>query len=194
MFHRLKFKFILASSSKFRLNLLKQIGITPDGILSPDIDESCLKNENPRVYSERMAIEKAQKVFENKKDYLILSADTVISLGTRVLHKPNNIDEARKHLNLLSGRQHRCYTAICLISPLKIHIKQNLTMVKFKKLHKDEIDFYLQTKEWEGCAGGYSISGYAGGFIKSINGSYSAVCGLPLYELRQMLMNYWLHH
>jgi septum formation protein len=190
MFQKLRFKFILASSSRFRLDLLKQIGVIPDEILSPDIDESCLKGESPRVYSERMAIEKARKISDSRKGCLILSADTVISVGTRVLHKPNNIDEARKHLNLLSGRQHRCYTTICLISPSATHVKTNLTMVKFKRLHKDEIDFYLQTKEWEGCAGGYTISGYAGGFIKSINGSYSAVCGLPLYEVRQMLLNY----
>ena len=192
MIHKLKHKFILASSSKFRLALLEQIKNTPDTVISPDIDENPLPKEEPRLYSERMAVEKATKIQETEKDALILSADTVICVGTRILHKPKDEKEARLHLELLSGRQHRCYTTVCLISPSgKKHIKQNLTMVKFKRLHKYEIDFYLETGEWQNCAGGYTISGYAGGFISAIRGSYSGVVGLPLYEVRQLFIQYF---
>jgi septum formation protein len=193
MKHTLKYKFILASSSKFRLSLLEQIKIMPDEILSPDIDEKSLPKEDPRLYSERMAIEKAQKIQESRKDCLILAADTVIAIGTRILHKPTDVKEAESHLNLLSGRQHRCYTTICVLSPSgKKHIRQDLTMIKFKKLHKSEIEFYLETNEWRGCAGGYTITGYAAGFISMIRGSYSGVAGLPLYDVKQILLQYFV--
>jgi septum formation protein len=159
--------------------------------VSPDIDESELKKERPHLYSKRIALQKALKVQSLHPEALIITADTVICLGTRILHKAENIEDARKYLNLLSGRQHRCYTSICLVGPNGIkHLRQNLTMVKFKSLHQDEIENYLLTNEWIGCAGGYTITGYAGGFIKSINGSYSSIAGLPLYETRQLLLNY----
>ncbi len=189
--HKLKYHFILGSSSPFRLKLLNQIKIQPDLIVSPDINETPLKDEKPGIYSQRIAIEKALKVKESHPESLILSADTVICVGTRILNKPLNADEARKHLSLLSGRQHRCYTTICIISPTgKQHVRQDLTMVKFKRLHQHEIDFYIETSEWQGCAGAYTISGYAGGFVSSINGSYSSIVGLPIYDVRQILLQY----
>ncbi len=190
----LKHKFILGSGSKFRLKLLNQIQIQPDLVISPDIDETPLKNESQRQYSTRMAKEKAEKIYSSNLDCLVLSADTIICVGTKILGKPSDENEARKFLNLLSGRRHRCYTTICVLSPDgRSHIRQNLTYVKFKRLHSDEIDFFISTNEWAGCAGGYTISGYAGGFIASINGSYSAVLGLPLYETNQVLSQYIKH-
>jgi septum formation protein len=192
--HKLKHHFILGSSSKFRLKLLDQIYIQPDLVISPDIDETAMKDEKPGCYSKRIAIEKGLKIKETNKDSLIMSADTVISVGTRILNKPKDSDEARKHLSLLSGRQHRCYTTVCVLSPNgKQHVRQDLTMVKFKKLHQYEIDFYIATGEWSGCAGAYTISGYAGGFISSINGSYSSIVGLPIYDIRQIMLQYIIH-
>ena len=192
IYFKLKHKLILGSSSDFRRRLLEQIRIVPDKVISPDIDESQLPKENPRLYSERMATLKAEKIYETEKDSLILSADTVISVGTRILHKTDDSKEARGHLSLLSGRQHRCYTAICIINPSgKKHLRQSLTTVKFKRLHESEIDFYLETGEWRGCAGSYSISGYAGGFVSAINGSYSGVVGMDVYDARQILLQYF---
>jgi septum formation protein len=186
-FHKLKYPLILASGSVFRLKLLNQILINPDLILAPNIDETKLKNESQRQYSTRVTYEKALEIQKKYPDYLILSADTIICSGTRTLGKPNDAEEAKKFLNLLSGRRHRCYTTICLLGPNQIkHIRQNLTFVKFKRLNEEEVNFYLSTNEWKNCAGGYTISGYAAGFIDFVSGSYSSVVGLPLYEVCQI--------
>lgn len=190
-FHTLKHKLILASGSTFRLKLLNQIRIQPDSIISPDIDETPHQSESQRQYSTRMACEKGLKIHTEYPDNLVLSADTIICAGTKILGKPKNEEEARKFLDILSGRRHRCYTTISVLGPNNIkHVRQNLTFVKFKRLHKEEIDFYLSTNEWKNCAGGYTISGYAAGFIDFINGSYSSVVGLPLYETRQIFGQY----
>ena len=191
LYHKLKYPLILGSGSSFRLKLLNQILINPDLIVAPNIDETKKKDESQRQYSTRITHEKALEIQKNHPNHLILSADTIICVGTRTLGKPRDLDEAKKFLSLLSGRRHRCYTTICLLGPNNIkHIRQNLTFVKFKKLNEEELNFYLSTNEWKNCAGGYTISGYAGGFIDSINGSYSSVVGLPLYEAKQIFKQY----
>ena len=191
MYHKLKHPLILASGSSFRLKLLNQILIQPDTIIAPNIDETKHKNESQRQYSTRVTHEKALEIQKQHPNHLILSADTIICVGTRTLGKPKDLEEAKKFLSLLSGRRHRCYTTICLLTPNNTkHIRQNLTFVKFKRLNEEEMNFYLSTKEWVNCAGGYTISGYAGGFIDSINGSYSSVVGLPLYETKQIFRQY----
>lgn len=191
--HKLKYNLILASSSQYRLKLLEQIFIYPDEVFAPDVDETPLKAENPRIYCERIARKKAEYAASIYPDSLILAADTVISVGTRILHKPKDETEARKHLALISGRNHRAYTTICLISPGnngKVYIKQSLSKVKFKRLHAEEIDFYIATNQWQGCAGAYSISGYAACFISEISGSQSGISGMPLYEAKNLLRQF----
>jgi len=180
--------FILASSSKRRLELLSQIGIKPDLILSPNIDENIFSKELPRIYVERMSLEK-NRVFQQKyPESIILTADTVVSVGRRILPKTMDINTAEECLKLISGRRHKVFTSFTLHSPnSSLKIKTIQSIIKFKRLHPDEINYYLATKEWEGKAGGYAIQGIAASFINFISGSYSNVVGLPLAELYRVL-------
>ena len=180
--------FILGSSSIRRLELLNQIGVKPDLILSPNIDEKIFSKELPRLYVERMSIEK-NKVFQQKYyESTILTADTVVSVGRRILPKTMDINTAEKCLQLISGRRHKVFTSFTLYTP-HYSIKTNTTqsIIKFKRLHRDEISYYLASKEWKGKAGGYAIQGIAASFINFISGSYSNVVGLPLAELYRAL-------
>ena len=182
--------FILASSSKRRLELLSQIGIKPDLILSPNIDENIFSKELPRIYVERMSLEK-NRVFQQKyHESIILTADTVVSVGRRILPKTMDINTAEKCLKLISGRRHKVFTSFTLHSPNNpLKTKTIQSIIKFKRLHPDEISYYLATKEWEGKAGGYAIQGIAASFINFISGSYSNVVGLPLAELYRVLVS-----
>ena len=181
---------ILASASPMRQQLLAQIGIIPDEIYPCSIDETPQKNELPRQYAIRMAREKAikaQEIFKGKNT-AILTGDTVIACGRRILGKPDDEAQALAHLNLLSGRAHRCYCAVCLIdSNGKIRQRISLTRIAFKNLSADEISQYINSQEWQGRAGGYHIYGMAQKFIIKLNGSASAVAGLPLFETSQLL-------
>ncbi|WP_321396680.1 nucleoside triphosphate pyrophosphatase [Emcibacter sp.] len=181
---------ILASASPRRLELLAQIGIVPDQVCPAEIDETPQKDELPRPMAERLAIEKAQAVAalpENKTSY-ILASDTVVALGRRILGKPQDEREARKFLKMLSGRRHRVYSGLCLITPEgKILSRAVMTAVSLKRLAQRDIDSYIASGEWQGKAGAYAIQGLAGRFVKSINGSYSNVVGLPLFETANML-------
>ena len=191
--HKFRYPFLLASGSEFRKNLLGQVGIKPDLIISPDIDESNFKNELPPLYCKRIAITKAQHAQELYQTHLILAADTVVCAGRRILHKTNDENLARSYLKLLSGRRHSVITTLCVISPCgKKHIKQSVNKVKFKRLHNDEIEQYLTLDEWKKCAGAYTISGHAAQFISFISGSYSSIVGLPLFETMQVLKQYYL--
>ena len=179
---------VLASASPRRLDLLKQIGITPDQIIPADIDETHKRGELPRDYALRMAIEKAQAVVPQVTGSYILSADTVVACGRRVLPKTEIDTEARECLALLSGRRHRVINGITLINPdgvLKSRVTE--TIVQFKGLSQAEIDAYIESGEWRGKAGGYAIQGHAAVFVKFIRGSYSTVVGLSLYDTMQML-------
>ncbi|MFC7047791.1 Maf family protein [Emcibacter nanhaiensis] len=179
---------ILASASPRRRELLAQIGLVPDDICPAEIDETPLRDETPRQLAERLAVEKAKAVVEQKPDAFILASDTVVALGQRILGKPDSEQEARRFLTMLSGRRHRVYTGLCLITPDgKTHSRVVMTQVSFKRLTEQDIDTYIASGEWDGKAGAYAIQGLAGRYVKSINGSYSNVVGLPLFETANLL-------
>ena len=178
---------ILASASKARLELLESVGITPDKILNTNIDETPKKSEKPLDYVSRIALEKNKSV-KKKKIEIVLTADTVVALGRRIIQKPNDKEEALYFLNLLSGRRHKVYTSICIFYKEKYYQKNVKTTVKMKRLSDDEKKCYLLTDEWKGKAGGYSIQGAASYFFPFISGSYSNVVGLPLTETVGMLL------
>ncbi|PIR39877.1 MAG: septum formation protein Maf [Alphaproteobacteria bacterium CG11_big_fil_rev_8_21_14_0_20_39_49] len=181
-------KLILASASPRRKDLLQQVNIIPDIIEPSNIDESPLQNEIPKQYALRIAIGKAKEVSQKYQDDFVLSADTVVACGRRILPKAENDGQVAQCLKLLSGRQHTVISCVCLISPEgKLSNKVIETKVKFKRLGAKEINGYIESKEGIGKAGGYAIQGIAGGFVKSLNGSYSSVVGLPLYETLSML-------
>jgi septum formation protein len=177
---------ILASSSPRRLTLLKQIGIVPDQVVSPDIDETPRRDELPRPYAIRMAAAKAAAV--PSPDHLVLAADTVVAAGRRILPKAENAEQVRTCLNLLSGRRHRVMTALVLTSPDGRTTDRLVeSIVTFNRLTGDQIQRYVATREGEGKAGGYAINGQAASFVRFLSGSHSAVVGLPLFETAQLL-------
>lgn len=187
-------KLVLASGSPRRLALLGQVGVEPDLLMPVDADETPLKAEAPRSLAKRLAREKAElaviklkRVEEFDQGY-ILAADTVVAQGRRLLPKAEMLDQAATSLRLLSGRAHRVYTGLTLITP-KGTARHRLveTRVRFKKLSSDEIDSYLASGEWRGKAGGYAIQGIAGSFVVKLIGSYTNVVGLPLYETCSLL-------
>ena len=179
---------ILASASPRRKELLAEQGIIPDHIIPADIDETPLKGELPRPYVKRMAVEKAQAVATDYKGSFILAADTVVVMGRRILQKPEDASEAYKFLSLMSGRRHKVIGGICLITPEGKNITRVIeTTVKFKHLTHEEKQFYIDSKEWDGKAGGYAIQGLASQFIPFISGSYSNIVGLSIYDTLAML-------
>ena len=183
-----KNKLILASASPRRKELLAEQNIIPDAIIPADIDETPLKNELPRPYVTRMAIEKARAIVPNHTDSFILSADTVVVMGRRILQKPENADEAYKFLSMMSGRRHTVLGGICLITPNGKEITRvSETVVKFKPLSENEKQFYVDSGEWNGKAGGYAIQGLASRFVPFISGSYSNIVGLNIHDTINML-------
>ena len=178
---------ILASASKARLELLESVGITPDKILNTNIDETPKKSEKHLDYVSRIALEK-NKSIKKKKIEIVLTADTVVALGRRILQKPNDEEEALYFLNLLSGRRHKVHTSICIFSKEKYFQKNVTTTLKMKRLSDDEKKCYLLSDEWKEKAGGYSIQGAASYFFPFISGSYTNVVGLPLTETVGMLL------
>jgi septum formation protein len=187
-------KLVLASGSPRRLALINQAGIEPDALRPADVNETPKKGELPRACANRLARTKADAVLEavrNDEDLqgsYILAADTVVAVGRRILPKAELLDEAAQCLRLLSGRNHRVYTAICLVTP-KEGFRQRLveTRVRFKRLSEEDIEAYLASGEWRGKAGGYAAQGLAGAFIVKLVGSYTNVVGLPLYEAVALL-------
>jgi septum formation protein len=187
-------KLVLASGSPRRVSLLNQSGIEPDALRPANVDETPLRGELPRACANRLARAKAESALEQVradeefKGAYILAADTVVAVGRRILPQPDLIDEAAQCLRLLSGRNHRVHTAICLVTPNEA-FRQRLveTRVRFKRLSNDDIEGYLACGEWRGKAGGYAAQGIAGSFIVKIVGSYTNVVGLPLYEVTTLL-------
>jgi septum formation protein len=187
-------KVVLASASPRRLALLQQIGIEPDALLPSDIDEQPLKHERPKALARRLAREKAERALQVLKTRpelagsFIVAADTVVARGNRILPKPEHVDEAAQCLRLLSGRGHRVYTGLCIVTP-KEGFRERLveTRVAFKHLSRGDIEAYLASGEWRGKAGGYAIQGRAGAFVTKLVGSHSSVVGLPLYETLSVL-------
>ncbi|WP_136441142.1 Maf family protein [Pacificoceanicola onchidii] len=177
---------ILGSGSPRRRELLSQIGVTPHAIRPPDINEDPAKGELPRPYCVRLAREKALAI-EAAPDEIVLSADTTVALGRRILGKPEDEKEAAAFLTMLSGRRHRVITAVAVRRGEKVWEKDVVTQVKMKNLSELELNAYLASGDWRGKAGGYGIQGMAGAFIPWINGSFTAVVGLPLAETANLL-------
>lgn len=182
--------FILASSSKRRIDLLKQIGYIPAQIIPAEIDETPKKSELARQYCKRIALEKAKAISEKFPQTLVLAGDTIVTVGRKILGKPSSVEEAVRFLKLLSGRRHQVLTAICFVKGDEVNIKLVKTIVKFKCLTEQEIEFHTQSNEWQDKSGGYMIQGIAASFIIRINGSFSNVIGLPLYETANLLKKF----
>lgn len=181
-------KLVLGSGSPRRLELLAQIGLKPDAIRAPDIDETPYKAEQPRPYCARMAREKVAAVPINEGE-VVLCADTTVALGRRIMGKPENAGEAAEFLLALSGRRHRVITAVAIKEGDNIWERDVVTNVKMKRLADIELNSYLATNDWQGKAGGYAIQGPASAFIPWISGSFSAVVGLPLAETAALLQS-----
>jgi septum formation protein len=187
-------KLVLASGSPRRVSLINQAGIEPDVLRPAELDETPTRGELPRACANRLARAKAEAAYtsiqhdEDLKGAFVLGANTVVAKGRRILPKAELLDEAAQCLRLLSGRNHRVYTAICLVTP-KGAFRQRLveTRVRFKRLSPQDIESYLASGEWRGKAGGYAAQGLAGSFIVKLVGSYSNVVGLPLYETVALL-------
>ncbi|MCW5720961.1 MAG: Maf-like protein [Devosia sp.] len=185
---------ILASASPRRLALLNQIGIEPEHLVPAHVDETPEKGELPRKLAMRLSELKALTAQHKARvagfgdNALVLAADTVVAVGRRVLPKAETMQEATECLRLLSGRAHRVYTGMTLITPSGAK-RQRLveTRVRFKRLSNRELEAYLASAEWRDKAGGYAIQGIAGAFVVKLTGSYSAVVGLPLHETAQLL-------
>ena len=188
-------KLVLASGSPRRVTLVNQAGIEPDALRPTDIDETPKRGELPRACANRLARAKAEaalaliNIDEELRGAYILSADTVVAVGRRILPKADLLDEATQCLRLLSGRNHRVHTAVCLVTPNGA-FRQRLveTKVRFKRLNEEDIEAYLASGEWRGKAGAYAAQGIAGSFIVKLVGSYSNVVGLPLYETTSLLL------
>jgi septum formation protein len=187
-------KLVLASGSPRRLALLAQIGIEPDRLMPVTVDETPGKRETARSMARRLAEEKAAAAIARLKDdpeyagALVLAADTVVSVGRRILPKAETVEQALSCLKLLSGRAHRVHTAVALVTA-KGAIRRRITetRVRFKRLSREDIDAYVASGEWRDKAGSYAIQGIAGAFVVKLIGSYTSVVGLPLYETMTLL-------
>lgn len=178
----------LASASPRRLDLLRQVGIEPDRIVPADIDESAAPGETPRGLALRLAVEKACAGAASDPRAFTIGADTVVALGRRVFGKPGDEAEARRMIERLSGRSHRVLTGVAVRAPDgRLASRLSETRLRWKRLTPAEIDAFLRSQEWRGVAGGYRIQGRAAGFTLELQGSYSGVVGLPLYETLALL-------
>jgi len=181
-------KLVLASASPRRQELLLQIGITPDIIDPADIPETAQRGESPHVLAQRLADEKAAHVAARHSSNYVLAADTVVAVGRRALGKADNKADAKTYLALLSGRKHRVHTGLSLALPNGRQLSRTITShVTFKHLDVSDINNYIASGEWQGKAGAYAIQGLGSLFVRNLQGSYSNVVGLPLYELANLL-------
>lgn len=166
--------------------MLAQVGIVPDQVAGPDIDETPHRNESPRVYAERMALGKATRIAW--PGAFVLAADTVVALGTRIMPKAADAEDVRACLDLLHGRRHHVLTAVVLVGPDgRVGRRVSNSVVAFSRLDRTQLDAYAACGEGVGKAGGYAIQGRAAGFVRFLSGSYSGVVGLPLFEVTQLL-------
>jgi len=181
-------RLVLASASPRRLDLLRQIGLQPDAVEAAEVDETPLKDETPRLLAIRLAVAKAERVAAAHGGSFVLGADTVVALGRRVLPKAESEQQVRECLDLLSGRAHRVLTGVCVIGPEGRKIQRLVeSRLHFKRLTPGEVDGYVNSGEGLGKAGGYGVQGRAGAFVIALQGSYSGVVGLPLYETANLL-------
>jgi septum formation protein len=182
-------RLVLASASPRRLELLKQIGLEPEAVDPAAIDETPRRGELPPALAKRLAAEKARAVAARHPGAFVLAADTVVACGRRALPKPEDEAVAARCLDLLSGRRHRVLGGVAVVAPDgRLALRVVDTAVAFKRLTEAERRAYLKSGEWRGKAGGYAIQGRAARFVRAINGSYSNVVGLPLFETAQMLL------
>jgi septum formation protein len=179
-------RLILGSASPRRRELLVQLGIVPDAILPPDIDEDPQKGELPRPYCARIALEKVQAVAAGEDD-IVLCADTTVALGRRILGKPRDAGEAARFLTDLGGRRHQVITAVAVRRGARVWTRESVSVVKMKRLSDVELNAYLTSMDWQGKAGGYGIQGAASAFIPWISGSFTGIVGLPLAETAALL-------
>ncbi len=179
-------RLVLGSSSPRRKEILAGLGITPDAILPPDIDEDPRPRELPRPYCLRVAEEKARAVLADDDD-VVLTADTTVALGRRILGKPGDAGEAAAFLLALGGRRHQVITAVAVRRGPRLITRVSVSNVKMKRLSDLELNAYLAGGEWRGKAGGYGIQGCAGAFITWMSGSYTGIMGLPVAETAAML-------
>ena len=183
-----KYKFVLASSSQRRLNMLTRIGYKPDLVVSPNINENINANEKPSAFVKGLAFKKAESVSLKHKDCFILAADTVIVSGGKIYGKAKTKIEAFKTLKILSGKRHKVYGGLCVISPSNnISLRTIVTQVSFRVLEQKEIENYISSGEWKDKAGCYAIQGIASKFVKRINGNYDNIVGLSLIDADKML-------
>ena len=179
-------RLILGSGSPRRKEILAQLGIVPDLILPPDIDEDPRKGELPRPYAMRLAQEKALAVVAGPDD-VVLCADTTVALGRRILGKPSDAGEAAAFLVALGGRRHQVITGVAVRRGARVLVRESVSAVKMKRLSDAELNAYLASGEWQGKAGGYGIQGLAGAFIPWISGSFTGIMGLPVTETAALL-------
>ena len=177
---------ILGSGSRARKELLSSVGIIPDKIAVPDVDEKIKSNERPRDYVKRVATLKANAISSERGSYLI-TADTTVTVGRRFLIKTSDDIKAEEYLRLLSGRRHTVFSAFCVKHNDLLILKLVKTVLKMRLLTEEEISAYIESREWLGCAGAYSIQGRAKCFFPFISGCYSNVVGLPLPSLIRVL-------
>jgi septum formation protein len=179
-------RLVLGSASPRRRELLAQMGIVPDVVLPPDIDEDPHRGELPRPYAARLAREKALAVAAGADD-VVICADTTVALGRRILGKPADAGEAAAFLTLLGGRRHQVITAVAVRRGDRVWARDSVSAVRMKRLSDAELNAYLACGEWQGKAGGYGIQGLAGALIPWISGSYSGIMGLPVAETAALL-------
>lgn len=187
-------RLVLASASPRRVTLLSQIGITPEALRPASVDETAKRGEMPRALVSRLARAKAEVARDqiandrDLADAYILSADTVVAMGRKILMKPAHVEEAMASLQLLSGRTHKVMSCVCLITPDdKVRTKIVDTRVRFRHLTRSELESYIASREWRGKAGSYAVQGLAGCFVQRIIGSYTNIVGLPLTEVVGLL-------
>jgi septum formation protein len=177
-------RLILASASPRRLDLLTQVGITPDAVDPAEIDERALKRETPRRTARRLAALKAATTAARQPGAFVIGADTIVVASGRAMGKPPTRAEAERMLTILSGRGHHVYTAVAVIAPDgRLAVRLAEARIRMKSLSSGNIASLLESGEWLGAAGGYRVQGLAGAFVTDLTGSYSAVVGLPLYEV-----------
>ena len=179
---------VLASASPRRLDLLRQVGVEPDRVVPADVDETPLKDETPRQLALRLAVAKARAAGAAAPGAFVVAADTVVALGRRIFGKPEDEGDARRMLGQLSGRSHRVLTAVAVLSPGgKMASRLSETRLRWKRLTPADLGRLIQSDEWRGVAGGYRIQGLAAAVTLDLQGSYTGVVGLPLYETLALL-------
>jgi septum formation protein len=192
----------LASQSPRRRELLKQIGIHFEPLLlrtdsrrKVDVDETPLQGELPQDYVQRLSREKAQAGFDalqcrHLQLFPVLAADTTVTLDGKIYGKPESAEQAAAMLRSLSGREHQVMTAVAVAMGNHLESLLSTSTVRFTRLTEERIKRYLQSHEYTDKAGGYAIQGQAAAFIEHIDGSYSGVMGLPLFETAQLLRRF----